>query len=584
MTARGARRAALALAVIAVVPVHLAIASFARYANVDEAYGIAIGERLNEGFKLYEGAVSQRGPLMYYLFALIARVFGWDSLGGIRAVALAVALAHLALVYWIGERLIGRWVGALAAVVSAYAIGFGFPTVDGVALNGETLLLPLLLVGIAVSGVAMLRPNHRARRWLLVAAGVAFGAAIAIKPSAALHPAPLVVWMVLRARSRARLLVDLAIYSLAVAAPMAAFLAHAAAIGTLKSLWYYCVTYNLSVHKRAAPEPFGLRPLYDHLGGHTAYFALVVLACAASLPRLYARARAALGARSARALGRGFGVRAYVGLHAVAALALASALPQQFAHYYVPATPLLALLVAAPLPALLTDARLGAAARRLALVVAGFVAAIGVVLGGYTVYADGLVTHDANVGRAAAHIEGATRPDQRIFVWGFSPWLYGYAHRRPAGRFVFETYVTGFVPLYWEALATEPSRAVPGAMDALLADLDREQPELVIDAGSLMIARPMRAYPKASAWLHAGYCFESRVGAFDLYRRKKTPDASCPTAYFPCPHPPVDHWNRPLHWVTMPPVVDADDARVVPGGDWDPPHAFGDATPLQCPR
>jgi hypothetical protein len=119
-------------------------------------------------------------------------------------------------------------------------------------------------------------------------------------------------------------------------------------------------------------------------------------------------------------------------------------------------------------------------------------------------------------------------------------------------------------------------------MDALLGDLDRERPELVVDAGSLMIARPMRAYAQASTWLHANYCFDARIGAFDIYRRRSA-DA-CPTAYFPCPHPPVDHWNRPLHWVTMPPVVDAADAREVPGGDWDPPRAFGEGPLLPCAR
>ena len=53
--------ATLAVSFVVVCAVHAPLIGYKAFANVDEAYAGAIGERLLEGFKLYDGAVSQRG-------------------------------------------------------------------------------------------------------------------------------------------------------------------------------------------------------------------------------------------------------------------------------------------------------------------------------------------------------------------------------------------------------------------------------------------------------------------------------------------------------------------------------------------
>ena len=463
---------------------------------------------------------------------------------------------------------------------------FGFPAVDGIALNGETLQLPALLAGAALGALAMRSPPGTKRRRLrLLLAGVLLGSAIAVKPSAGLHPLPMLVWLAIDAakRTHARRVatLDALIFVLSVVLVPAAFLAHAAAQGTLASLLYYCVTYNLAVHKNASPDLFpGLGPLYDHLRGHTLYFVLTLGAFASVVPFALRRIAAAARSRSLRALGRGFGARHYLALHAIAALALASSLPQHFAHYYVPATPFLALCAAASVDRLFRVRATARGARRAAILAASFVAFSCGAFAYVTALAGGRVTHDVTVERAARYVEAHSRPDDKIFVWGFSPWIYGYSHRRPAGRYLFHTYVTGFVPLFWWALDSEPKRVVPGSMEALLGDLDREKPELVVDAGSLMIARPMRAYAPAAAWLHMGFCFEARVGAFDVYRRKH--GATCDVPWFPCQHPTLDHWGRPLGVLT-PPIVDLAESRRLPETGNDEPHGFDPtSTPATC--
>ena len=149
---------------------------------------------------------------------------------------------------------------------------------------------------------------------------------------------------------------------------------------------------------------------------------------------------------------------------------------------------------------------------------------------------------------------------------GFSPWLYQYSHRRPAGRYVFETYVTGLVPWFWEKLGVERARIVPGSVDALLGDLDREKPAVVVDAGTIMLARPMRMYPRFSEWLHASYCFELRVGAFDVYKRKPE-GTECEFPYYPRPFGAID-WNGRGLPLPMPKLADEELTRPLPHGNY----------------
>src|SRR5258708_6477784 len=93
-------RLVLLAALVSLALVHGPLIGYKTYANVDEGYASAIAARLLEGHRLYAGAVSQRGPLMYYAFEAIAWLHGWDNIVAVRAWGLVLALAHVALVYW----------------------------------------------------------------------------------------------------------------------------------------------------------------------------------------------------------------------------------------------------------------------------------------------------------------------------------------------------------------------------------------------------------------------------------------------------------------------------------------------------
>ena len=114
-------------------------------------------------------------------------------------------------------------------------------------------------------------------------------------------------------------------------------------------------------------------------------------------------------------------------------------------------------------------------------------------------------------------------------------------------------------PTYWTA-------------SNLLDDLAREKPVAVVDAGSIMMARPIRHYEKFNAFLHAHYCFDVRIGAFDLYRRKAVDAAPC-SMPFPRPHETIDWMGRSLP-IVVPKTVDFEQARVLPRGNYLKPLWF----------
>ena len=159
-------RALVVLAGVAsIVSVHAPLLAYKTFANVDEAYAGALAERLLEGFKLYQGAVSQRGPLMYYAFEGIAWLHGWDNIVGLRVWGLLLALAHFGLVIWVGRSLFTRTTATIAGAIVAYGLAFGLPSADAIAINGESLQMPALLVAVVLSARGVSAPHaSRARR------------------------------------------------------------------------------------------------------------------------------------------------------------------------------------------------------------------------------------------------------------------------------------------------------------------------------------------------------------------------------------------------------------------------------------
>lgn len=541
------------------IATHASLIGYKYFANVDESYAIALAQRVLDGHRLYHGAISQRGPLMYYAYALIAKTGGWDNVVNLRLWALGFAFLHVALVYWGALRLVSRRAAIVATLVSVYALTLGLPPYDRFALNGEYLQLPALVLGIVLGALALRRTRPR-RRGLLFSAGLALGAAISVKQSAAIHVAPALLWIAVRAHregSRKAALIDGSTLIGGALFIPALFVAHAAYSGTLAEMYFYCVRYNVIVHVGEAS--WGLTPASFEAGGNRGYTLAIGAVMIAGVRALALRIRACARERSLRPLLRAFELGQYLAIHLAVALISAASLRRFFSHYFILSIPILALILGR-----LVDRRTrGVKPETMRTIYRGALATL-LALCALETYAlekiDGRVAHDNLVVRLSEYIDATTAKDDKIFVWGFSPWLYAYSHRRPAGRYVFSTYVTGLVPWRHDDLLGEQKRIVPGSNEALMEDLDHEKPELVIDAGTIMMARPIRTYPLWANWLREHYCFEVRARGFDVYRRKKTEGATCTAPGFPQPQRAYDWVGAPLE-VAVPKTSDLDHTK-----------------------
>ena len=130
--------------------------------------------------------------------------------------------------------------------------------------------------------------------------------------------------------------------------------------------------------------------------------------------------------------------------------------------------------------------------------------------------------------RAVAQYLGEhTEPDARVFVWGNSPEIYLYAHRRMGSRYMSVNYQTGHV---WGTSANDlgghPDRDnVPfETWDKLMADLQRNLPEFIVDAaaGKLdkMDDEPISRHPRMAAFVAGHYQLEETALGVPLYRKK----------------------------------------------------------------
>ena len=120
-----------------------------------------------------------------------------------------------------------------------------------------------------------------------------------------------------------------------------------------------------------------------------------------------------------------------------------------------------------------------------------------------------------------------TKPDARLLVWGNSPEIYLYAHRRMASRYMSVNYQTGHV---WGTSANDlggdpDRRNVPAeSWNNLMADLLNNLPEFIVDAaaGKLdkMDDEPIARHLRMATFVAEHYRLEETVMGVPLYRRK----------------------------------------------------------------
>ncbi|HVY47368.1 MAG TPA: hypothetical protein VHB21_15875, partial [Minicystis sp.] len=387
--------------------------------------------------------------------------------------------------------------------------------IDGLAYSGEHLLDLFAMAALAalVHGLSRRAPSLG---WVAAAGALASLGALA-KQVGATSIVALGVWVVAAAVGRAglsprtRRALPLA-YAAGAIAPIAVTVLRYALAGELHALVYYTFTYNAEVYLAPYDAKARAAAVRAFVSSHALLLALFAPVAAWGVGRPLAAAPR-LAAVPAKIDEHGFTTT--VALGALLSVAVSNAALRDFMHYYVQVVPWCGLLFGLVLDEALArvaraspvrGALLGAAALLpAALLVASAVSSR------FHDYARDRRAHrgfdDGVDPSICAFVDRHAAPGDAVFVWGFRPAIYTVCKRRPASRFVFTTFVAGYVPWFDKATpAQDEQRVVPGSRRELVEDLEATKPPVIVEAARSIGRRGMTRSPELARYVDANYC------------------------------------------------------------------------------
>ena len=466
--------------------------------NEDEALYAAGAVAMQEGSPPYRAWTDSKPPGIFYAYQAAFELAGRYRMDAVHALTIAWVLATALLL----ARVLGAHARPWAALFFLVFTTVQRPSV--LATQAEILYaLPLVVAAGLVARPGSLRA---------FLAGVAVGVGTLLKPTAIALLLAACTWLLLRRRPAAARAAALVAGFAAVWCAAWAFFTH---LGVWDDLVFYTFRWPLALY---IPVGFEELPWSARFVTRVVPWLLLLAA-----PWTLA-ATAVVGAVRRRDGDGDGGPVALLALWTVAALVML-ALGGRFFDQYFPAavTPVAAL------------AGIGAARlerpRHLGLVVAGTALPALLCFTGAMRYQATMASLGEDVRPAyaglARYVRERTRPEDRVFVWGYFPLIYLAADRVPASRFVAANLLTGYsvVSVAKKVPAGAEDRyQLPGGFDQLLADLEASRAEIIVDTAPADFHHfgryPLSRYPRLLAYVEAGYVREAERDGAVIYRRR----------------------------------------------------------------
>lgn len=483
--------------------------------GADQALYAYVGERILHGELAYRDAWDQKPPGIHYLYAALRAVSPRDAV--VPAADLLAAALVAVLLWKLGARLGGPIAGGVSAAIFLLLSDPSLGRYGGMRVRAQAETFIALAVTAAVA--AGFGATHAGA---LLAAGLLLGAAFALKYNAGLY---LVIVLLALALSRRLTLKDALWIAIGAAIVPLALLLVFWQGGALQDLYQATIVYNV----RYSGETYASR--WDMV----AYLFQFPIRHARVDPLWFAG-------------GLGCLVLAVAGLRrrvlwlpvawvAAACLSVAINGSRDLPQYFVQAAPGLAL--AAGLAATVALTPLPAIARWIVVLLVAYGAwrvndfskPLSYV-GHDLAYVTGRIdrrTHVARYGGAretdkyspldnmdlGAFVASRTRPDETVFVFGFSPGAYVYGDRRSASRFFWSR------PVILDFSRERPGYGVAG----LAEDLRRAQPAYIVLqehdwAPDVQDSAPFfLSQPALGGWLRAEYHEVPAIAGFQAWER-----------------------------------------------------------------
>jgi 4-amino-4-deoxy-L-arabinose transferase-like glycosyltransferase len=485
----------------------------------DEGGYAVVAHELLAGGTLYKSALDRRPPLLFWLYALMFFVVGnynWIPFHVIGVVWILLTMGGL---YAIGKDLFSWEVGLLAALL--YSIYTTTMYYENLALNGEVMMnLPI------VWALFIAFRNTRARsRPELFFSGVLLGCAFLIKQPAAVAALPVGIYVLLPAYRRYRNLhighaiwhAVLLIAGFGFTLGIVALVLHQQHI--LSDAYYWTIRDH-AIYHGSTDIVFWLKGIGISLAHAVAWLPLVLL-CVVSIQESQKRCACYWKNREPELV-------ALLILLGVSCIGV-SASGRFYPHYYLQLLPPLALLGAPVLGAIWTNARtyhffmLRPRTMRISL---GATAFAFLIVNTFTLW------QQRPLHELSQYVREHSAPEDKVFFWGATDYLYAEAQRRPASRYIHTFPLTGYIfgsPLRFDPHHDTTDRIRPGAWKTLQEEFCQSPPSYFVDTDPGTIAKkyPPSRYPFLKRFLAQNYEVVLSTPNGVIYKRVRAKKDPC---------------------------------------------------------
>jgi hypothetical protein len=506
--------------------------------HFDEGYIAAFGERLIDGrFLPYVDAVSQRGPVLYWLAGVVQAVFGrfeWTGIRHLVFTCFVVSSLGVFVAGWAARRPLTGAIGSLLFVTIMVGV-LEEETVFG--LLGEPVAIPFAVLSTAAVGYAMERASSNRSRWIWLAVGGALSAIAGLTKQTYLPTiVPFVLWTVLDGLGSPpgrRLKSGLATSGALLAGwtiPIAGVGLTYAIAGELHDFWYWFYRFNREVYMAPYDRAHAVRAFNEWLRKDAFLVAGLVMLVVHTLARAVSNAEGATGSLSRRLAMSAFPL--VIAAELVIAVGGSLAPLRFWSQYYLPPVPWAALLLGWTLEGAATSRMRGTKSTW------GVVTAVALL----TAISVGFLESELHNWRrlegrgrwASAYPEPVcesldryTEKGDPIFIWGFDSDLYITCRRRPASKYLYSTMIAGVVVPFWRD--PRPEWVAENAHETLIAELTDQNVAVVIDSPDRAHGSSMREVKKLQALLNERYRRSGKLVAKDgrkmtLWVRKDLPE------------------------------------------------------------
>lgn len=426
----------------------------------DEGEYAYAGQLMLQGIPPYKLAYNMKFPGTSAAYAVVMSIFG-QTISGIHVGLLLVNAATVALIFFLGRRLISETAGFVAA--ASYTLLSVSPTVLGFAAHATHFVMLPVLGG----ALLLLDQQARARFGRLFMSGVLFGLAVVMKQHGIFFPLFAVIYLVTKGiRSGLRpkeCFVRALVFSGGVILPLAMTCLVLLCAGVFREFWFWTVDYAQqygTLVRLGEIPPFLLRRTSEVIGANWLVWALAGVGAVAGIWNERLRA----------------GTLFFLGFLFFSALAVCPGLYFRH-HYFILVLPAVALLAGTGISALAGAAPGEVTSKVVLLIVTA--AALALPFVRYKrlffqfspaqvsrmVYAESAFPEAV---RIADYLREHTTVDDTIAVLGSEPEIYFYSHRHSA---------TGYIYTY---PLMEPQKYARQMQEQMISEIERMDPKYLV--------------------------------------------------------------------------------------------------------